>query len=108
MVFRPHNKRKRQQHLAFQTWLEANQDLVARSGLPASVTQSRDDWAYFLLFGYHDHGNWNTAPLTWIDFTWDELAPEQQEIVRALETSWKAYLGRYPILGARIPAQKED
>ncbi len=106
MGFRQHNKRKRDQHLAFQSWLEANNELVAKSGLPVSVTQSRDDWAYFLQFRYHDHGNWNTPPMTWIDFTWDELSSEQQAAVQSLEGSWDEYIHSHPNLAKRISAQK--
>src|SRR5262245_32724444 len=106
MGFRQHNKRKREQDLAFQAWLAANNELLARSGLPPSVTQSRDDWAYFLQFRYHDHGNWNTPPMTWIDFTWDQLSSEQQAAVLSLEASWDEYVRSHPNLAKRISAQK--
>jgi hypothetical protein len=106
MAFRQHNKRKRDQDVAFHAWLEANRDAVAKSGLPVSVTQCRDDWAYFLKFRYHDHGNWNTPPMTWIDFRWDELSSDQQAIVQSLEASWDECVPSNPILAERIPAQK--
>src|SRR5262249_30770012 len=97
MGFRQENKVKREQAIAFETWRTTNDALIARSGLPASVIQSRDDWAYFLQNRYHDHGNWNTPPLTWIDFTWDDLSAEQQKAVRTLEANWNVYLMSEPI-----------
>jgi hypothetical protein len=106
MGFRQNNKRKRDQSLAFQGWLEGNNELIAKAGLPASVTQSRDDWAYFLYFRYHDFGNWNTPPFTGIDFTWDEFSSEQQVAVHILEVRWDEYVRSHPILADRIPAQK--
>lgn len=106
MGFRQHNKQMREQDLAFQAWLEANSELVARSGLPPSVTNSRDDWAYFLKFRYHDFGNWNTPPMTWIDFTWDQLSSEQEAAVRSLEASWGEHVRSHPNLAKRISAQK--
>jgi hypothetical protein len=106
MGFRQDNKRKREQQSAYQSWLAANSVLIDESGLPTTVTQSRDDWAYFLQFRYHDHGNWNTPPFTCIDFIWDDLPSERQKIVQALETNWKQWLDRYPILAKRLSAQK--
>ncbi len=106
MGFRQNNKRKRQQDQTYRAWLVANSDLMSRACLPATVMASRDDWAYFLHYRYHDHGNWHTPPFTWIDFTWDELSPEQEEAVLALEASWEVYSSSHPILAEIIPAQK--
>ena len=106
MSFRRDNKRKREQELAFHQWLSANQPVLARAGLPACVLQSRDDWAYFLQYRYHDHGNWNTPPFTGIDFTWEELSAEQQEMAETLEVNWNEFLRSQPILAERLPAQK--
>jgi len=106
MGFRQNNKSKRAQAVAFQQWLTANQALFARAGLPASLTQSRDDWAYFLQYRYHDHGNWSTPPFTWIDVAWEDLFAEQREIVGALEANWNEHLRSHPILAERISAQK--
>src|SRR6266850_463624 len=87
MGFRQKNKRKQEQRLAFQQWLAANQAVLVGAGLPTSVTQTRDDWAYFLQYRYHDQGNWNTPPFTCIDFTWEELSAEQQEMVKVLKVN---------------------
>jgi hypothetical protein len=108
MGFRQHNEKKHEQQLVFQSWLEANRDLIARSGLPECVTRSRDDWAYFLKFGYHNHGNWNTPPSTWIDFTWDQLSAEQQAVIKDLEALWNGYIREHPILAKRLPAQRPN
>jgi hypothetical protein len=106
MSFRQGNKRKHEQQVTFRNWLTANEGLIGRSGLPTSVLQSRDDWAYFLFFRYHDQGNWNTPPFTSIDFVWDDLSPQEQDVVLSLEEKWSGWLERHPILAERLPAQK--
>ena len=68
MGFRQNNKRKAAQDAAFAAWKERNRERIVVSGLPAAVLATRDDWAYFVRYGYHDHGNWNTPPGTWIDY----------------------------------------
>ncbi|MBM3983437.1 MAG: hypothetical protein FJ304_24845 [Planctomycetes bacterium] len=64
MGFRQNNKRKAEQDTAFAGWKERNRERIGALGLPAPVLATRDDWAYFVFFGYHDYGNWNTPPGT--------------------------------------------
>ena len=105
MGFRQNNKRKAEQ-AAFAVWKERNREQISASGLPVSVLATRDDWAYFVLVGYHDHGNWTTPPGTWIDFTGDELTEAQRRVVAELVTDRAETVEREPILAERLPAQK--
>jgi hypothetical protein len=105
MGFRQNNKRKAEQGAAFAAWKERNRERIAAAGLPVSVLATRDDWAYFVRYGYHDHGNWNTPPGTWIDFTGDELTETQRPVVAELESDWTETVKREPILAERLTSQ---
>ena len=106
MGFRQNNKRKAEQDAAFAAWKERNREQLAAAGLPASVVATRDDWAYFVQCGYHKHGNWNTPPGTWIDFTGDELTEAQQTVIKELKADWAEAVNRAPILVMRLSSQK--
>jgi hypothetical protein len=106
MGFRQNNKQKAEQDAAFVAWKERNHERFVRSGLPEAVLATRDDWAYFVQCGYHEHGNWNTPPGTWIDFTGAELTEAQRRVVAELESDWTEAVKREPILATRLPAQK--
>ncbi len=106
MDFQQNNKRKHEQEQAYQAWVDANASLIRQSGLPPSVMQSRDDWAYFLFFGYHDFGNWTTPPYTQIDFAWDELNETQRSVVEQLKNSWERACTAVSVLRKRLPCRK--
>ncbi len=106
MGFQQNNKRKYEQEQAYRTWFETNTFLIQQSHLPPSVMQSRDDWAYFVFYGYHDLGNWTTPPFTHIDFTWEELDEPQRSAVDQLKNSWEIACDAVPVLRKRLPCGK--
>jgi hypothetical protein len=87
--------------------MATNRELLEQSGLPGCVTRSRDDWAYFLFFGYHQVGNWNTPPDAPLDFRWDELGAGQQRAVEELRVRWGTFCSSHPILGRRVGKDQE-
>ena len=60
MIFRQGNKRKHEQQGAFLAWLAA---IAGRVNVECRfLFRSRDDWAHFLFFRYHDQGNGTPLP----------------------------------------------
>ena len=102
MGFRQNGKTKLAQRRAYAAWLAESKGLLERSGLAECVTRSRDDWAYFLFFGYHQVGNWNTPPDSQQDFRWEDLDEGQRHAVEELRVRWKVFSMSNPILEQRL------
>jgi hypothetical protein len=98
MAFRRNGKERLAQRRAYAVWLADNRTLLERAGLPDCVTRSRDDWAYFALFRYHQVGNWHTPPNFQFDFQWEDLNESQQRVVEELLVRWEAFCTAHPIL----------
>lgn len=106
MSFAQNNSAKRDQKRVFEAWLDANRDLIAATGLPSPVFETRDDWAYFACHGYHDTGNWHSPPFTAINVTSESLDVAELQAVKQLGESWDEWCIRHPILEKLLPSTK--
>jgi hypothetical protein len=79
MAFRRDGNQAYQDSREWETWKDANRDLITAAGLPLSVLRSRADWEYLLRYGYHCDG-----PYPEIDYKLDGQTSAQRDAFRRL------------------------
>ena len=81
MTFRRNGNEAFARSRSWEVWRTANAELLTASGIPPSVIRTREDWLYFLRYGYHCDG-----PYPAIDFRLDDLnGPQVAALGRLLE-----------------------
>ena len=83
MSFRRHGKAEHHAAREWDAWKRANASVLSRCGLPVGILRSRRDWEYLLRYGYWCEDFYG-AHFNKIDFSLDELTPDQAEAFRQL------------------------
>jgi hypothetical protein len=86
MSFRRNGKDEHHARREWEAWKHAHADLLARSGLPAETFRTRRDWDYLVRYGYWCKGAYGEY-INNIDFSLDELTPEQLAAYEQLRRS---------------------
>lgn len=88
MAFRRDGKTAHDKQQEWSVWQDSNADLITAAGLPPNVTRSRNDWQYFLGYGYHCDDYYGKF-INNIEFSVDELDGSRRDALRQLLTAWE-------------------
>jgi hypothetical protein len=77
MAFRRAGKSRFRDRKIWDAFRRTHAHDLARCGLPEPVLDTRGDWEYFLMYGYHTGGGF-------IDFSVEELSPAQCDALRGV------------------------